>query len=317
MGAFENFALVPEQGVTPAMQQLGGEMQERIRQLAARLNVRDAAAVMGFGAKAQKEMNTFSSIALQQMLGRDIEPLDGVMQTLAEQIRACSLTQEAKGLLRRMFGGAASLADVRAQYEKAMPRIDACANEMTDRRVALMRDSALLDRLYERNENLYRELCSLLVVGGEAVRQAKERGESEEVVARMERRVQDIQLTQAASTQLAAQIRMIQTADRMTCEKLQSALTVTIPLWKSQMAAALGIARATDSMAAYRRAKSEGERGVRAGAREVSAQTKAFADEATKTDREQAQATADMLLRELEQIEQSLAEQKRLRPKQE
>jgi len=128
--------------------------------------------------------------------------------------------------------------------------------------------------------------------------------------------VEDIRVTQLASTQLAAQIRMIQAADRMTCEKLNGALTITIPLWKSQMAAALGIARATDSMAAHRRAKAEAGRGIRSGAREVSAQTKAFADEAAMADRERADATADALLKELEQIEFSLAEHRKLRQKQ-
>ena len=276
MGAFANFALVPEQGTMPQMEQLPQDMQAQIRALAGRLDVRDNAAVMGSGAKAQKEMNTFSSIALEQMLSKDIEPLDGVMRTLAEQIRSCSFAQEAKGLLSRMFGGASSLSQVRAAYEKAEPRISACANEMTDRRVALMRDSALLDRLYERNEGLYRELCSLIVVGDEVVRQAKERGEDAQTVARMERRMQDLRVTQVASTQLAAQNRMVQESDRLTCERLQAALDVTIPLWKSQMAAALGLARATDSMAAQRRVNDEAKRGIRSGAREVTAQTKAF-----------------------------------------
>ena len=313
MGEFDNFALVPEQGATPAIRQLGSDMQEKIRQLAARLNVRDAAAVMGFGAKAQKEMDTFSSIALEQVMNKDIEPLDGVMQTLAGQIRACSFTQETKGFFRRMFGGAAGLDEVRAQYERAMPQIDRCADEMTDRRVALMRDSALLDRLYERNEGLYRELCSLIVVGTEVIAQAKARGESRDVIDRIERRVQDIQLTQAVSTQLAAQIRMIQSANALTCEKLKAALEITIPLWKNQMAAALGLARATDSMAAYRRAQGEATRGIRRGAGELGAQTKAFAREAAGGDREKAQATADALLQELEQLEQTLAQQKTLR----
>ena len=315
MGAFANFALVPEQGTMPQMEQLPQDMQAQIRALAGRLDVRDNAAVMGFGAKAQKEMNTFSSIALEQMLSKDIEPLDGVMRTLAEQIRACSFAQEAKGLFKRMFGGASSLAQVRAAYEKAEPRISACADEMTDRRVALMRDSALLDRLYERNEGLYRELCSLIVVGDEVVRQAKARGEDAQAVARMERRVQDLRVTQVASTQLAAQIRMVQESDRLTCERLQAALEVTIPLWKSQMAAALGLARATDSMAAQRRVSSEAQRGIRSGAREVTAQTQAFEREAAQADPQRAQQTADELLRELEQIERSLDEQRRLRQK--
>ena len=315
MGAFANFALVPEQGTMPQMEQLPQDMQAQIRALAGRLDVRDNAAVMGFGAKAQKEMNTFSSIALEQMLSKDIEPLDGVMRTLAEQIRACSFAQEARGFLKRMLGGASSLAQVRAAYEKAEPRINACADEMTDRRVALMRDSALLDRLYERNEGLYRELCSLIVVGDEVVRQAKERGEDAQTVARMERRMQDLRVTQVASTQLAAQIRMVQESDRLTCERLQAALDVTIPLWKSQMAAALGLARATDSMAAQRRVNDEAKRGIRSGAREVTAQTKAVEREAGMSDPQRAQQTADELLRELEQIEHSLDEQRRLRQK--
>lgn len=315
MGEFSSFALVPEQGVVPRMEQLDGGMQGRIRALAQRLNVRDGAAVMGFGAKAQKNMDAFSSIALTQMLSNDIAPLDGVMKTLAQQIRACSFTAQAKGFLRRMLGGAAGLGEVRQAYEKAEPRINQCADEMTDRRVALMRDSALLDRLYERNEALYRELCSLLVVGGEVVQLAKERGEAAQDVERMERRMEDLRVTQVASTQLAAQIRMVQQSNALTCERLQAALEVTIPLWKSQMAAALGLARATDSLAYERRVSSEASRGVRSASRDLRAQAKAYGKESAQVSREQAQQTADALLRELEEIEQSLAAQQTLRKK--
>ena len=313
MGEFAQFALVPEQGAVPRLEQLDGEMQERIRRMAARLDIRDNAAVMGFGAKAQKEMNAFTSVALAQMLREDVSPLGGVMQTLADQIRGCSFSSQAKGLLRRMFGGAAPLSEVRAAYEKAEPRINACADEMTDRRVALMRDNALLDRLYERNEGLYRELCSLIVVGEEAIRQAKARGEDAQTVARLERRVQDIRVTQVASTQLAAQIRMVQESDALTCEKLQTALEVTIPLWKSQMAAALGLARATDSLTAQRRMGAEAARGIRSGAQELQAQTGAFERESGAADPKRAQETAEELLRELSQIEQSLERQQQAR----
>ena len=306
MGAFEQFALVPEQGALPRKEQLSPEMQRQIEQLAARLDARDNAAVMGFGAKAQKEMNAFSDIALNQMIEKDIEPLDGIMKTLSEQIRACSFASRAKGLLRRALGGAATLSEVRAQYEKAEPRINACADDLTDRRVALMRDSALLDRLYERNEALYRELCSLLVVGDEAIRQAKERGEDEQTVARLERRVQDLRVTHIASTQLAAQIRTVQASDAITCEKLRAAVEVTIPLWKSQMATALGLARATDSLTAQRRVSGEAMRGIRDGAQELRAQTRAYAAADTQADRERAEETADALLRDLGEIERSL-----------
>lgn len=306
MGEFSGFALVPEQGAVPQIGQLDPDMQARIRAMAAKLDLHDSAAVLGFGARAQKEMGAFSDLALSQMLLKDVDPLGSVMRELSQQIKSCSFAAEAKGFFRRMFGGAAGLGEVRAAYEKAEPRINACADEMTDRRVALMRDSALLDRLYERNETLYRELCSLIVVGDEIIRQAKERGEDAQIIARAERRVQDIRVTQLASTQLAAQIRMVQASDRVTCEKLRTALEVTIPLWKSQMAAALGLARATDSLAMERRISKEAMRGVRAGAKEMTAQKNAYAKAADESDRERAQETADALLRELDEIEQQL-----------
>lgn len=304
---FENFALVPEQGVVPEKEQLPPEMRARIEALAARLDARDAAAVSGFGAKAQKELGALSDLALTKMLDDDVRKLDGATAALGQWLTNCSFSRKAKGFLRRALGAAATLGEVRAEYERAEPHIDEIANELTDRRVALMRDGALLDRLYEKNEALYRELCSLLVVGEEAVRQSRARSDAPETTARLERRMQDLKVTQVASTQFAAQIRAVQASDKLTCEKLRAAVETTLPLWKAQMAAALGIARATDSLTAARRAGKEAARGVREGAREMEAQTRAFREaESGADDRERAEQTAEALLRELEEIEGSL-----------
>lgn len=306
MGEFSDFALVPEQGVVPAMDQLGPQMRARIELLASKLNVKDGAAVQGFGARAQQEMGTFSDIALSRVLARDMQPLSGAIEALAQQIRTCSFASEAKDLFSRMLGKSASVKQVYSAYEKAEPRINALADEMTDRRVALMRDSATLDWIYERNEALYREICSLLVIGEEAIRQAKERNEEAQTIARLERRMEDIHVTHLASAQLAAQIRMIQASDSVTCEKLKSALEVTIPLWKSQMAAALGLARAADSMTAGRRAERQAAHGVRSAAGEIQAQRAAYGKAVQTDDRERAEQTAEALLCELEEIEESL-----------
>ena len=170
----------------------------------------------------------------------------------------------------------------------------------------LMRDSALLDRLYERNEALYRELCSLIVVGEEAVRQAKARREETEIISRLERRVEDLRVTQLSSTQLAAQIRMIQQSDDVACEKLRTALETTIPLWKSQMAAALGLARAAESLDMHRRTEREAARGVRRSAQELRAQGSAYTKAVEGSDQQRARETAQALLAELESIETEL-----------
>lgn len=306
MAGFEAYALVPEQGVVPKMEQLDSEMRQRICGLAARIDLADAAQVSGFGARAQKEMGTFSDLALHQMLSRDVDPLSTMMQELRTQIQACSFASEAKGVFARMLGRTPSLAKMRAAYDQAEPRISALCNEMTDRLVALMRDGAMLERIYERNESLYRELCSLIVVGEEALRMARERGEDAHFVARMERRVENIRVTQLSSTQLAAQIRMVQASDSVTCEKLKTALEVTIPLWKSQMTAALGLARATDSMRMHRRVEREASRGMRRDAGELRAQREAFGRAAAESEQEQAERTARELLKELSGIEAEL-----------
>ena len=312
MAGFEAYALVPEQGVVPKMEQLDSEMRQRICGLAARIDLADAAQVSGFGARAQKEMGTFSDLALHQMLSRDVDPLSTMMQELRAQIQACSFASEAKGVFARMLGRTPSLAKMRAAYDQAEPRISALCNEMTDRLVALMRDGAMLERIYERNESLYRELCSLIVVGEEALRMARERGEDAHFVARMERRVENIRVTQLSSTQLAAQIRMVQGSDSVTCEKLKTAIDVTIPLWKSQMAAALGLARATDAMRMQSRMNAEAARGVRRSAKEMRAQTAAYAGAAAEDDRIRAQQTAEALLEEIEAIEKGLREKSAL-----
>ena len=306
MGEFSSFALAPEQGVVPRKEQLDEQMRRRIEQMAAKLNVHDSAAVLGFGARAQKEMAAFSDIALSRMMERDTQPLGSVIDELCGHIRACSFVSEAKGFFRRMFSGAPSLQELRENYEKTEPRINACADEMTDRRIMLMRDSALLDRLYERNEEIYREICSLIVVGDEAIRQAKERGETHEIVARLERRVENLRVTQLSSTQLAAQIRMVQSSDSLACEKLRTALETTIPLWKSQMTAALGMARATETLAMHRRTEKEAMRGMQSGSRELRAQSGAYAKASAEGDQERVKETAQELLRELESIETEL-----------
>jgi len=303
MGGFESYALVPEQGAVPQMEQLDGEMQRHIRTLAARVDVADGAQVAGFGARAQKEMGTFSDLALHQMLHRDAEPLGAMMQELAGSIRACSFVSEGRGVLGRLLGRAPSLAQVRAAYDRAQPRISAICDEMTDKLVALMRDSAMLERIYERNVSLYRELCSLIVVGEEAVRMAKARGDHAQHIARMERRVEDIRVTQMTSSQLAAQIRMVQQSSEAACGRLRTALDVTLPLWENQMAAALGLARAADALKMGGRAQREAERGLRRGAKDLRAQTDEYAREDS---RQQAETTAQALLKELESIEQTL-----------
>lgn len=162
---------------------------------------------------------------------------------------------------------------------------------MTDRRVALMRDSALLDRLYERNEGLYRELCSLIVVGDEAVAQARARAKARRTSPGWSGACRICASRRSPPPSSPRRFAPFRPATETTCSRLQAALEVTIPLWKSQMAAALGLARATDSLTMQRRVGEQAARDVRRGARELAEQTKAYA--AADADSDPAARAAD------------------------
>jgi uncharacterized protein YaaN involved in tellurite resistance len=69
---------------------------------------------------------------------------------------------------------------------------------------------------------------------------------------RFEKKLYDLELTRMISIQMSPQIRLIQNNDVLMSEKIQSTLVNTIPLWKSQMVLALGLAHSEEAMKAQR-----------------------------------------------------------------
>ena len=68
----------------------------------------------------------------------------------------------------------------------------------------------------------------------------------------LEKKIHDLELTRMISIQTAPQIRLVQGNDTVMTEKIQSTLVNTIPLWKSQMVLALGVAHSTQAAKAQR-----------------------------------------------------------------
>ena len=69
---------------------------------------------------------------------------------------------------------------------------------------------------------------------------------------RFEKKLYDLELTRNISLQMAPQIRLIQSSNQLMAEKIQTSLVNTIPLWKSQMVLALGLAHTQEAMEAQR-----------------------------------------------------------------
>lgn len=300
------------------------EASEKVRTL----NIRDASDVMAYGAKAQRDIDTFTSLALSRMLETDLSPMERTLELFIARVRECDVTRIGKGLLSRLFGGGGVKA-IRDAYEKSAPTIEKSADEMTDMRVALLRDQALLERLEAKNNNLYAQLDALCVCGRERLSQLRagyDPGDANDILAaskasdekaaidRFERRIADLELTRTACMQLSAQLRIVQESDLRTADKLHSTLTNTLPLWRAQMMTALGMARAMDALDLQNASARALKGSVAHNARTLQGQRKALTQKTGDTkDLESAAQQSEALLHELEEIERSLKEQSQLR----
>ena len=120
--------------------------------------------------------------------------------------------------------------------------------------VQLMKDVAMLDKMYEQNLTYFKELSMYILAGKKKLHQvmttelpqqvekAKASGLPEDAQAakdleglcnRFEKKIHDLELTRMISIQTAPQIRLVQNSDTMMVEKIQSTVVNTIPLWKS------------------------------------------------------------------------------------
>ena len=132
----------------------------------------------------------------------------------------------------------------------------------------LMKDVAVLDKMYGLNLSYFKELSMYILAGKKKLQKlekeelpilqekAKRSGlpqDAQEVndflalCNRFEKKIHDLELTKMISLQMAPQIRLIQNNDSLMSEKIQSTIVNTIPLWKSQIVLALGVAHSSNA----------------------------------------------------------------------
>ena len=238
---------VPEMELTP-------EEQKMVDDFAGQIDLTNTQAVLQYGAGSQKKIADFSETALSNVRTKDMGEVGQLLTDVVAQLRDFD-TEEDKGF----FG----------LFKKSGDKLNAMGNHQ----VVLLKDVAVLDKLYQLNLNYFKELSMYILAGKKKLTQAKnvelpellekaqKSGLPEDTQAakdfaamceRFEKKIYDLELTRAISLQMAPQIRLIQSNDIAMSEKIQSTLVNTIPLWKSQMVIAIGLDHATDAAKAQR-----------------------------------------------------------------
>ena len=256
---------VPEPVLTPEEQQL-------VSEFAAKIDVENTAQILQYGAGTQKKMADFSDAALANVRAQDLGEVGDLIVNVVGELKGFDADEE-KGFLGFFKKQTNKLELMKARYDKAEVSVTKISDALQQHQVRLMKDSAMLDQMYDQNLAYFKELTMYIMAGKQKLEEvrtgkltelettSRRTGLAEDVQAakdladkcqRFEKKIYDLELTRAISLQTAPQIRMIQNNDNVMVEKIQTTLVNTIPLWKNQMVITLGIAHASEAAAAQR-----------------------------------------------------------------
>lgn len=258
--------------VAPEMEKFTPEEKKIIDDFAQKINLSDTNIVLQYGSGAQKKMADFSQSALDSVRTKDLGEVGGLITGLVGELKGFG-EEEPKGFLGIFKKGANKVTEVKAKYAKAEVNVSKIAGALESHQIVLMKDIATLEKLYELNKTYFKELSMYIAAGRQKLQEtvnvdlpalqkkAQESGLPEDaqaandlaaMCARFEKKLHDLDLTRTISIQMAPQIRLVQNNDTLMSEKIQSTLVNTIPLWKSQMIIALGIAHSEEAARAQR-----------------------------------------------------------------
>ena len=253
--------------------ELSPEDKERVEQYMSQIDIRDSQLVLQYGAAAQRNVADFSEGALASVKTKDMGEIGSMLTGVVTELKGFSVEEQKGGFLGLFKRGSNQLTSLKAKYDKAETNVNKIVTAMEGHQKVLLKDVAMLDKMYEENLEYFKQLSLYIIAGKKKLEEAKavelprllakaeETGLQEDsqaardyasMIERFEKKIYDLELTRNISMQMAPQIRLIQSNDTIMAEKIQSTLVNTIPLWKSQMVIAIGLDHSQDAARAQR-----------------------------------------------------------------
>ena len=257
-----------------SMDNLTPAEKQAVEEFSKKIDIEDANTVLQYGAGAQKNISDFSGAALDTVRTKDMGEVGDMLSGLVIELKTLDFEPEEKKGLKGLFRRAgAEIDELKAQYDKAEVNVTRITKELEQHQITLLKDVAMLDKMYELNQAYFKELSMYILAGKmrleecratklrELLAKAEQTGTPEDAMAandyaalcdRFEKKLHDLELTRMISIQMSPQIRMIQNNDTLMVEKIQTSIVNTIPLWKSQMVLALSMSHSQQAMKAQR-----------------------------------------------------------------
>ena len=262
------------QADTANVQQFSEEERQMIDAFSKQIDITDANLVFSYGAAAQQNISQFSDAALKNVRTKELGEVGDAIADLVTELRGFDADEEeSKGLFGFFKKQRDNVSTMKAKFDETEINVNKIVEALEGHQVQLLKDIAMLDRLYDQNLTYFKELSMYIVAGKKRLEEfranemkaafdkAEASGLPEDAQAakdlsdkadRFEKKLYDLELTRNISIQMAPQIRMIQSSNQLMAEKIQTSIVNTIPLWKNQMVMALGIAHTQKAMEAQR-----------------------------------------------------------------
>ena len=251
---------------------LSDEEKQIVAKFAEQIDLTNSQMILQYGAGTQKKMADFSETALENVKTKDRGEIGELLSGVVHELKDFD-EEEEKGFLGFFKKGANKITAMKTKYAKAETNINQICKVLENHQVQLLKDVAILDKMYELNLTYFKELTMYIMAGkkkleevrnttlASLLQKAQQSGLAEDAQAardlesmctRFEKKIHDLELTRQISLQTAPQIRLVQSNDTMMVEKIQSTVVNTIPLWKSQMVLALGVEHSAQAAEAQR-----------------------------------------------------------------
>ena len=308
--------------------------KKAVAEFAEKIDISNTAAVLQYGAGTQQKIANFSDSALQNVRTKDFGEVGDMVANLVGELKNFnnSMDDSDAGFFAKLFGRAKKSVDaMKAKYDKAEVSVNNIVAVLENHQVVLLKDVATLDKMYETNLTYFKELSMYILAGKQALerertttlvelkKKAEESGLPEDaqkandfasLCDRFEKKIYDLELTRMVSIQMAPQIRLVQNNDTLMSEKIQSTIVNTIPLWKSQMVIALGLAHSEEALQAQRAVTDMTNELLKKNAEKLHQSTVAIAKESERgvIDIETLTHTNQELINTLDEVQQIQAE---------
>ena len=252
---------------------LSPEEQAMVDSFAQKIDITNSQQVLQYGSACQKKIGDFSEAALAKVSTKDLGEVGDMITNLIGELKSFDAAEEEKGFLGFFKKKSNQIDQLKTKYNKAETNVENIQAMLEKHQVQLLKDIAMLDKMYDLNMAYFKELSMYILAGKkkleevrsgelqEAMDKAKRSGLPEDAqkardladqCERFEKKLYDLELTRNISLQMGPQIRLLQNNNSMMAEKIQSTIVNTIPLWKNQMVLALGLAHSQQAMQAER-----------------------------------------------------------------